>query len=195
MNKISSYIVKFFFSHLFSIMCAISLYWFCTLGTSKVSLRFVRFHVASFIYLFSFCFWPLSKVFFFLGKLMCGCPRGLMRGTGSEFSGMSSKWFLHVMLLMWGYPSAHCITKISVTIASLSAIMFKNADLHWEWKSVIMLSRTRFRWKRKKNNFFFFHLRIYKYLLTQFTVERGLCVYILIKEYASLWAEQKYFAG
>lgn len=48
--------------------------------------------------------------------------------------------------------------------------------------------------KEKKNNFFF-HLRIYKYLLTQFTVERGLCVYILIKEYASLWAEQKYFAG
>lgn len=32
-------------------------------------------------------------------------------------------------------------------------------------------------------------------ILTQFAVERGMCVYILIKEYASLWAEQKYFAG
>lgn len=55
-----------------------------------MSLRFVRFHVASFIYLYFFLFLTPVKSLF-LGKLMCGCPRGLMRGTGSEFSGMSSK--------------------------------------------------------------------------------------------------------
>lgn len=116
-NKIGSYIVKYFFHH-FSIMCAISLYWFCTLRTSKVSLQFVRFfHVASlfiyFLFLLLFFFNPLSESF---SKLMCGCPRGLTGGTDLEFSGMSSEWFffflflfcsvfvLHVMLLMWGCP-------------------------------------------------------------------------------------------
>lgn len=101
-ERIKSALMQYIF-HLFSIICAISLHWFCTLRTicpSNLCLFFFSFFFASlFIYL---CFWPLSES---LSKLMCGSICGLKRGTGLEFSGMSSKWFfLHVMLLMWGCP-------------------------------------------------------------------------------------------
>lgn len=98
-NKISSYAV--YFSSFFYYMCnifALILY-----IKNNLSLQFVSFFfffASLFIYL---CFWPLSES---LSKLMCGSICGLKRGTGLEFSGMSSKWFffLHVMLLMWGCP-------------------------------------------------------------------------------------------
>lgn len=120
-NKIGSYIVKYFF-HRFSIMCAISLYWFCTLRTSKVSLQFVRFFMLRpylFIFFFCFVFNPLSESF---SKLMCGCPRGLTSGTDSEFSGISSEWFFFSVFVLFCFcfacnvidvrlSSAHCITK------------------------------------------------------------------------------------
>lgn len=41
---------------------------------------------------------------------MFGCPRGLLRGTGLEFSGMSSKWFFACNVIDVRLSSAHCIT-------------------------------------------------------------------------------------
>lgn len=134
---------------------------------------FFFFSCCVIIYLFLF----LTPVKVFLSKLMCGCPRGLMRGTDLEFSGMSSKWFLACNVINVRLSSAHCITNQCYHSKFKCNHVQKNADLYYEWKSVILLSRTRFRWKKN----ILFHLRIYKYLLTQFTVERGMCVYILIK--------------
>lgn len=57
---------------------------------SKASLQFVHFLFFTLRhYLFILVF--LTPVRVFLSKLMCGYPRGLMRGTDLEFSGMSSK--------------------------------------------------------------------------------------------------------
>lgn len=103
-NKISSYTVKYFFHLFFYHMC--NIFVMILYIKNKASLQFVRFFFFSFfpccVIIYLFLFWTPVRVF--LGKLMCGCPRGLRRGTDLEFSGMSSKWFLHVMLLMWGYP-------------------------------------------------------------------------------------------
>lgn len=100
-NKISAYAVNIF-SSFFSIRRAIPLHWFCTLRTrssnSSLCVSFF-FHVVSlFIY---FCFRPLSESF------SANCAALLVVSwevQAVELSGMSSRWFLHVMLLMWGYP-------------------------------------------------------------------------------------------
>lgn len=73
--------------------------------------------------------------------------------------------------------------------------MFRSTQTCTESGSLLFCCPGRASGEKKQKKLFSFK-NIYKYLLTQFTVERGMCVYILIKRNnASLWAEQKYFAG
>lgn len=105
-----------------------------------------------------------------------------------EFSGMSSEWFFACNVINVRLSSAHCITNQCYHSKFKCNHVQKNADLYWEWESVFFSFFFCPGWDSGEKItlvfvflFFFFHLRIYKYLLTQFTVERGMCVYILIK--------------
>lgn len=81
--------LKVFFSSFFYYMCNIVV--LILYIKSKVSLKFVLFSLLFFpppcciiIYLYSFFLFSTPvRVVFFSVNLMCGCPRGLMRGTDS----------------------------------------------------------------------------------------------------------------
>lgn len=112
-NKIRSYIVKYFFHLFFYYMCNIFVLILYIKNKQGVPFLFVRFFPCRVIYLFVFFLvfsTPSSESF--LGKFKCLAVLVVLRerGTGSEFSGMSSRWFFACNVIDVRLSSAHCIT-------------------------------------------------------------------------------------
>lgn len=167
--------VKCFFSSVSYHMC--NIFVLILYIKNKVSLQFVLFFsrcVIIYLYLFfSFCFF-LTPVRVFLGKLMCGYPRGLMRGTDLEFSGMSSKWFFACNVINVRLSSAHCITN-QCYHSKFKCNHVQKTQTRTQSASLFSCCPGRDSGEKEKHETFF-HEKIYKYLHSSQWKEE--CVYI-----------------